>query len=171
MEKETSISKNVAQKSNLKDLMERINEELANFYQSILAARAFKYEDCKVVLFAEKVLNKYGNSIIHINKTSLSTKKSIWIQANDFIDLSEYEKTLAAYAITFSRVDFSVVLDTFKGKVSNDVLRFASDSFEQINTAMGNYAFYLENVIVKNFHFDDSDNSLNVQLELTIDVR
>lgn len=171
MENEISISKNVSQKSNLKDSMERTNKELAAFYKSILVAKAFNYEDCKVALFAEKVLNKYINSVIQINLTSLSTKKSIWIQANDFIDLFEYEKNLLAYAITLSHIDFSVVLDDYKEKVRNDVLRFASDSFEQINTAMGNYAFYIENVIVKNYHFDDSDKSLNIQLELIIDVR
>lgn len=178
MENEISISKNdenicndVTSKSNLQSLITRTNKELANFCQSIVAAKSFNYKDEKIALFAKKVLNKYSNSIIQINLTSLSTKKSIWLHANDFIDLSEYEKDLSAYAITLSHVDFSVVLEDFKEKIHNDMFSFALNSFKLVNQAMSNYAFYLEDVIVRNFNLNDSNKSLEVQLELIIDVR
>ena len=101
----------------------------------------------------------------------MSTQKSIWINANDFIDLKKYEENLNTYAITCSHVDFSIILDAAKENVAHDVQSFASNAFELINTAMGNYVFYIENVIIHNFNFDDSDNSLSVQLELIIDVQ
>lgn len=161
----------VSKKSNLQDLIKRTNEELSNFCQSIVAAKSFDYKDNKIAAFAEKVLNKYNYSLIRINEDSLSIQKSIWINANDFIDLKKYEENLNTYAITCSHVDFSIILDAAKENVAHDVQSFASNAFELINTAMGNYVFYTENVIIHNFNFDDSDNSLSVQLELIIDVQ
>ena len=178
MENESSVSKNektismdVTRKSNLQNSIKQMNIELANFYKCILDAESFNYKNYETILFAKKVLNKYHNSVIQLNLDSLSTKKSIWIYANDFIDLSKYETDLDAYAITLSHVDFSIVLEEIKEKVHDDVLDFASNSFQLINNVMSNYVFYIEDAIVKNFNFDDTDNSLNVQLELIIDVQ
>lgn len=169
MENEFSVSKNT--ESNFQDLISRTNEELKVFYQSIIDAKSFNFPNDKVALLAKKLLNKYSSSVIQIDLTSLSTKKSIWIYADDFIDLSKYKEKLAADAITLSHVDFSVVLEDYKDKICDDISSFVSESLDSINEAMKNYVFYLEDLVVKSSSFDDSNNSLKVQLELIIDVR
>ena len=159
------------ERSTLHDLIERTNTKLELFYQSIMCAKSSTYENEKINFFSEEILNKYSTSVIQIDKTSLSMERSIWLYANDLIDLSEYEKELAAYAITNSHVEFNIVIADFKDKIYDDVLDFVSDAFVSINKAMKNYEFYIVDSVIKNFEFNDSDDSLNVQFKITVDVK
>lgn len=155
--------------SNLKDLIERTNNELSNLHQCILKAKSFKYPNDETARFAEKVLNKYSHSVLQIDSTSLSTKKSIWVYANDCVVLSSYEEQIKASAIALSHVDFSVWLEDYKEKIYDDMRDFIELSLKLINSAMDfKFSFYLESINLKKFEYD---NALTVQLEVLINVR
>lgn len=156
-------------RSNLQSLIERINKELPYLHQCILAAKSFKYPNATTAMFAEKILDKYYNSIMQIDSTSLSTKKSIWAYAHEYLDLSYYEEKLKAAAISNSHVNFAFLLDDFKEKIRDDMKTFAELSLNLINSAMVfRYSFYLESISVKKFDFHD--DVLTVQLELILNV-
>ena len=158
------------EQSNLQSLIERINQELVNLRECILTAKSFEYPNDETAMFAEKVLNKYWHSILQIDSAFLSTKKSICVYANDCVDLSPHEEKLKVAAITFSHVDFSLLLDDFKEVICDDMNTFVEFSLKLIDYAMNfKYSFYLESINLKKFNYDN--NHLSVQFELIINFR
>ena len=121
-------------------------------------------------MFAEKILDKYYNSIMQIDSTSLSTKKSIWAYAHEYLDLSFYEKKLTVASITLSYVDFSVLLSSLKDDICSNMKTFVVLSLNLVNLAMNfQYSFYLVSIDLKKYDFNNG--SLSVQFELIIDFR
>lgn len=157
-------------RSNLQSLIERINKELPYLHQCILAAKSFKYPNATTAMFAEKILDKYYNSIMQIDSTSLSTKKSIWAYAHEYLDLSFYEQKLTVASITLSYVDFSVLLSSLKDDICSNMKTFVVLSLNLVNLAMNfQYSFYLVSIDLKKYDFNNG--SLSVQFELIIDFR
>ena len=143
-------------RSNLQSLIEWINKELPYLHQCILAAKSFKYPNATTAMFAEKILDKYYNSIMQIDSTSLSTKKSIWAYAHEYLDLSFYEKKLTVASITLSYVDFSVLLSSLKDDICSNMKTFVVLSLNLVNLAMNfQYSFYLVSIDLKKYDFNN----------------
>lgn len=174
MEKVTTISvKSISndERSSLHKSIERINQNLELFHQSVEIAKKSPYKDKSVNYFAEELLNKYSSSAIQIiNEYSLSMERSLWIYADKLIDLSAYKKELFAYAITSSHEDFEITKKRYACIIRNKVIDFVAEAFSLINKAMGEYEFYLKEVLVRNLNWSSESRTLSVQLELFIDV-
>ena len=98
---------------------------------------------------------------MQIDSASLSTEKSIWVYAHDYLDLSVYEERLKLSAGS---------LDDSKNAIQKDMKAFVDISLKSINLAMNTkYSFYLSSIELKNFDFDNG--SLSARFELTINFR
>ena len=131
---------------------------LYSLSECIQKAKSFEYPNDATAMFAEKVLEKYSRSIMQIDSASLSTEKSIWVYAHDYLDLSVYEERLKLSAGS---------LDDSKNAIQKDMKAFVDISLKSINLAMNTkYSFYLSSIELKNFDFDNG--SLSARFELTI---
>lgn len=164
------LRRDLKKQSKLQRLIKRTNKELANLSECIQKAKSFEYPNDATAMFAEKILDKYYNSIMQIDSTSLSTKKSIWAYAHEYLDLSFYEKKLTVASITLSYVDFSVLLSSLKDDICSNMKTFVVLSLNLVNLAMNfQYSFYLVSIDLKKYDFNNG--SLSVQFELIIDFR
>ena len=164
------LRRDLKKQSKLQRLIKRTNKELANLSECIQKAKSFEYPNDATAMFAEKILDKYYNSIMQIDSTSLSTKKSIWAYAHEYLDLSFYEEKLTVASITLSYVDFSVLLSSLKDDICSNMKTFVVLSLNLVNLAMNfQYSFYLVSIDLKKYDFNNG--SLSVQFELIIDFR
>mgnify|MGYP001075797984 CR=1 FL=1 len=155
------LRRDLKKQSKLQRLIKRTNKELANLSECIQKAKSFEYPNDATAMFAEKVLEKYSRSIMQIDSASLSTEKSIWVYAHDYLDLSVYEERLKLSAGS---------LDDSKNAIQKDMKAFVDISLKSINLAMNTkYSFYLSSIELKNFDFDNG--SLSARFELTINFR
>lgn len=155
------LRRDLKKQSKLQRLIKRTNKELANLSECIQKAKSFEYPNDATAMFAEKVLEKYSRSIMQIDSASLSTEKSIWVYAHEYIDLSVYEEKF--------KLPAGSLYDS-KNAIQKDMKAFVDISLKSINLAMNSkYSFYLSSIDLKNFDFDNV--SLSARFELKINFR
>lgn len=159
-------------KRNLTELLAQTSAELTNLSNCIGRARQVHYNDASVDKLAQKIIHKYNSPLVIIDKYNLSIKKTFWIMAEKYLDLTSYEADLIEKAHTLPLAEFSSSLTEVREKIFLEINLLLKRLVAFLNKSVGNgYIFAFSNVTVKNFSFDNEEHTLSMQLTFDIDIK
>lgn len=166
---------NSCSKSKLQIQRERMNEELINFNGDIEKALRTIENNIKVEEKVKWILGLYHEEIARIGGNLLITEKVLKLQAEECIDLSEYDKILKQKNIELGEEQFKdfkkQFIEKITPKISEKMQEYANVILERLNQVVNNYTFYSKSIQVESISAVGYSVHLTILFKCIIDIK